>query len=407
MNAKPHLTVELVAHASLKIRTDDCCVLCDPWYLGTCFNEGWALSPAPDLEQLDLSDVTHLWISHEHPDHMHFPTLRWIADQLDPGKVTFLFQRTNSDKVFEAMAKLGFTNCRAMDHMTPLRISPTVDLFVYAHRLLDAALGVIWNGQNALLNINDTELNQADCRYITQRFGSFPYLANQFSIAGFDGVYDDEVMKGCTSEVLEKVVAQHRWLGAQYTIPMASFMYFCCPDNHGLNRYRSTVPDMCRTLEDQGLAPLVLRPGGLGLNLAAADTQAANVPEGLSDQGTSYFQQFYQTEHMPVITPADNRVEIDAIRASFTDRTRKWRANTLGYFYRRLGRVPTWIDDLGQGVILDFQTCQIVDAPAVTRDTADLIIASQPLDFAFRWPFGVQTLGVSGRLRFRSRVPQN
>ena len=52
------ISVQLMAHSSIKIKTEDCCILCDPWYMGTAFNDGWSLSPQPDLDAFDLSDVT-------------------------------------------------------------------------------------------------------------------------------------------------------------------------------------------------------------------------------------------------------------------------------------------------------------------------------------------------------------
>ena len=74
--------VKLLSHASILIEVDGKKVLTDPWYFGTAFNDGWELSYKPILEEIKayIHDVDIIWISHEHPDHLHFPTLKWIAE---------------------------------------------------------------------------------------------------------------------------------------------------------------------------------------------------------------------------------------------------------------------------------------------------------------------------------------
>ena len=70
--------VKLLSHASILIEVDGKKVLTDPWYFGTAFNDGWELSYKPILEEIKayIHDVDIIWISHEHPDHLHFPTLK-------------------------------------------------------------------------------------------------------------------------------------------------------------------------------------------------------------------------------------------------------------------------------------------------------------------------------------------
>lgn len=137
--AQNQIAIDLMAHASITIRTACACVLCDPWYTGPVSNNVWALSPPPDLGRFDFSDLTHLWISQQDPDHMNLPTLRWLAEQVDRGEVTFLFQGTNSHKVFDALRGLGFNRFLEMLHLQPVRIIDDLELFVYAHRQLDVA----------------------------------------------------------------------------------------------------------------------------------------------------------------------------------------------------------------------------------------------------------------------------
>jgi L-ascorbate metabolism protein UlaG (beta-lactamase superfamily) len=73
------MKIRFVSHASFSVESHGTALLCDPWLFGKAFNHGWALlsSPATILwEKID-----YVWISHQHPDHLHFPTLKSLAPQ--------------------------------------------------------------------------------------------------------------------------------------------------------------------------------------------------------------------------------------------------------------------------------------------------------------------------------------
>jgi UDP-MurNAc hydroxylase len=53
-------------------------ILTDPWFMGEAFNESWALISKPSMTPDALKAATHIWISHEHPDHLDFATLKNI-----------------------------------------------------------------------------------------------------------------------------------------------------------------------------------------------------------------------------------------------------------------------------------------------------------------------------------------
>ena len=81
MNKTFTTEIKLLSHASILINAKGLKILTDPWFFGTAFNDGWDLSPEPDLLNIEelIADVDLIWISHEHPDHLHFPTLKWVS----------------------------------------------------------------------------------------------------------------------------------------------------------------------------------------------------------------------------------------------------------------------------------------------------------------------------------------
>ena len=54
-----------------------------------------------------LDRVDYIWISHEHPDHCHFPTLDSFPASFK-SRVTILFQDRDYTKMFAAFRKLGY-----------------------------------------------------------------------------------------------------------------------------------------------------------------------------------------------------------------------------------------------------------------------------------------------------------
>jgi UDP-MurNAc hydroxylase len=65
-----------VGHANILVESQNQRILCDPWLVGKVFNNGWALVSPPNPPSFSTVDYT--WISHEHPDHFNFPSLKSV-----------------------------------------------------------------------------------------------------------------------------------------------------------------------------------------------------------------------------------------------------------------------------------------------------------------------------------------
>jgi UDP-MurNAc hydroxylase len=387
--------VKLLSHASLLIEVDGKKIITDPWYFGTAFNDGWELSCKPNLDEIKtiISDVDIIWISHEHPDHLHFPTLKWISEFVKKD-VTIYFQKTNSDKVFTALQKFGFENFCQMQHLKKISISSDVQIMCYAHRHLDSCLGVFVGGKFWLLNINDTELNSHDMNIISKRFGAPYVLYNQFSIAGSDGIVSH--LATDAKEVLEKMVGHHKLLKAQLTVPFASFVRFARKDNQFMNEYANTVFDTKEKFAANNSKMLLQSIGGDYLEWQEVDQPAINERK-IDEQGVTYFSLPQDKNHDENIYEVINKVELKRI---IEDRINEWQkvTNKFVFNFLKLDSVKFCITDWDNEVWeLDFKTLKFLK---ISVDKYDISIASQPLFQAFKFPFGIQTLGVSGRYRF-------
>ncbi len=391
--------ISLLSHASVLIEVDGKKIVTDPWYFGTAFNDGWELNPKPDLEQIkgQIQDVDIIWISHEHPDHLHFPTLKWLAEFVRKD-VTVFFQATNSEKVFSALKRLGYQSFIQMPHMKKIAISPNVQLACYAHRHLDSSLAVFVDNHFWLLNVNDTELSTGDCSLISKQFGNPTVVYNQFSIAGSDGV--ESSLKNYAAKVMSEMVRQHKELKARLTVPFASFVRFARTDNAYINAYANDVFEVNRQFADAaqtlcvqayGSGALVWEdPTQLPVNMNAVHSESLHLWEKTENPGPDLHE-------YSVISAAEVQTTIESRIKAWRDAT-----NPILWRFLKLEKITVLVRDWGDQVWeIDFNNATFSQVNA--ESAADIQIASQPLHQAFKMPFGIQTLGVSGRYQFGAK----
>ncbi|MGD1935458.1 MAG: MBL fold metallo-hydrolase, partial [Candidatus Phaeomarinobacter sp.] len=70
------MTVRFLAHACIAIDVAGMRIVTDPWLMGPCFVTGWWHAVTPPEDALDvLNSADLVYISHNHPDHLHRETL--------------------------------------------------------------------------------------------------------------------------------------------------------------------------------------------------------------------------------------------------------------------------------------------------------------------------------------------
>lgn len=374
-------SIELVSHASVLIEGQGLGILTDPWFEGGAFNDSWALHPNA-VNPPDLARVTHLWISHEHPDHFHVPTLRSFPDDFK-RRVKVLFQRISSRKMVEAFQRFGFSDIIELDHRRQTTIGDGVEAYLYQVGQMDSCLRLNLGG-SSIMNVNDAAVSDSDARLILRDVGPSDVVLNQFSYAGYNGdPHPEQVLPAKAATVLDSMVRVHRGLGARTTIPFASFVRFCMSDNEALNRHVNTPRDVKRRFEREGLDVQVMYPG---------DRWTVGLPREDEEAISRFDQDFDRIEEMPTATaPIIDRGRIEDAFGKLRGRVQKLFPD---FALLPLRPVVVEVPDLGTRVRFTLRTG---DLRFDVNDDPDLVVNSQPLWFAFAFPFGVQTLGVSGR----------
>ncbi len=104
-------TVRWLNHATLYFEFEGFKIVTDPWLFGPAFMNGWWLETPSTIDSTDLLENCDLiFISHNHPDHLHPETLAVLNKNIPI--ITGAFQSSSSRKMLE---RCGFKNISELD----------------------------------------------------------------------------------------------------------------------------------------------------------------------------------------------------------------------------------------------------------------------------------------------------
>ncbi|WP_138753912.1 Rieske 2Fe-2S domain-containing protein [Paenibacillus sinopodophylli] len=225
------LSIKLHSHACLEFEADNFRLLTDPWLDGPCFLGAWTHYPTPLTNGSDLRPDA-IWISHEHSDHFHEPTLAHFNKETPVYIPDFPNQRLN-----HRLAELGFRNVHAMPFGERIQIAN--DVFITCYEPIS-----LWNDAFVLieikgfrfLNLNDAGLNP----HIAKLVGPVDAIASAFSpgASGFPLTWghlsEDEkttIMQKSRSGLLAMLEQAVSLYQTKYLIPFASHFELWHPEH--------------------------------------------------------------------------------------------------------------------------------------------------------------------------------
>lgn len=377
------MKLRLVSHASIILNCTDTNVWTDPWLMGKAFNDSWTLLPPAEFAESLLEKIEYLWLSHEHPDHLNFPTLASLPAKFKE-RVTILFQDNKAERIFEPLRKLGYRKFTVLPHRRTVALTAQTRVCCYRVGTLDSCLAVM-NGGQTVLNVNDARLNAADCARILKDVGPVDAVLNQFSIAVKESVADYEKRASTAARnVLTSVSADHRQLGAKVTIPFASFIYFSAIDNKHMNAFSNKPRDVFDSGKNHRQQVAVLYPG---------DEYEVNQPHDSLTALARYDALYSRFDAIPYDVP--RIVPLSQIVEAFHALVRDLRQRYPLLLLRRLHPLRIRIPDLD--VMIDIGIANDSITQVAMNERADVIIYSQPLHYCLAHTWGMGTLTISGR----------
>jgi UDP-MurNAc hydroxylase len=384
------LQVTLINHACVKLALGDAVILCDPWLSGAAFNNGWDLliKTPMDIEAV-MAGVTHIWVSHEHPDHFVPKFFIDIASRYKA--IPVLFQETRDKRVKSFIESRGFAVTELPDRKE--KTIGGVRVICGVSEFYDSWLHVT-DGTHAVLNLNDcAEGEDAELREIAALTGPIDMLLTQFSYAAWKGGRANAHFRVLAARrKLETIAAQVEALKPRRVVPFASFVYFSNEENSYLNDHINRPADAAAAIAKAGAEPVILYPG---------ETWDSGLPHDNAGSLAAYAKVYDALSSLPLRGPGDS-VPLERLQREFEAYRTGVYAKNSRFLIALLRRLPLLgafhpvvirLTDLNQTV-----SVSIVDgfaaAPAGGEDVA---MHSSSLSFIFNNPFGFDTLTVNGR----------
>jgi hypothetical protein len=218
-----------------------------PYEMPACFTElddvaeGWSLLSKGSFSVADFESITHIWFSHEHPDHFCPPILQKIPLEVRK-RITVLFHKTIDKKVVSFCQKMSFGKVVEMEADLSYEIGNGLKAICNPYHDGDS-WAYFFTDEIGILNLNDCILRtQQEAELIKQKIGRVDILMTQFGYANKIGEPgEDFKRREAANEKLLRIQNQATVLAPKYIIPFASFVFFCHEENIYMNNGQNTV----------------------------------------------------------------------------------------------------------------------------------------------------------------------
>jgi UDP-MurNAc hydroxylase len=377
------MKVTLLSHASVLVEAGAIALYTDPWFMGQAFNESWSLINTPAATPADLHNASHIWISHEHPDHLHFPTLKAIPEE-HKAKIILLYQEHFSSRICRALGSLGFHQVVELPLSQWYALDDEVSAFCSSVGTIDSLLAVRFRGVT-VLNANDCPLSPVVAKAIARNIGPIDVLLTQFSISSWVG-NPGEPDVAARRNMIARMRTYVNMFQPKVLIPFANFAYFSHSENRYLNKWINTPDYVDKQLSDLPCQLQFLYNG---------DSWSSQEGFSLRDDPLERYRMDFMTlADRPYMShPSCSLHEVIDLGKKLVKNVRAAFPEIL---LRMAAPIHFYVVDLGITVRVDLHR-SIVEAIQRTRSTCDMALSSQTLWYAFKFPWGFTTLEVSGR----------
>jgi CMP-N-acetylneuraminate monooxygenase len=255
--------ISLPCNAGLLFEWKGFNILCDPCMFGPCMLGSWTNYP-PHIDVGDLPKIDALWISHEHSDHYHEPTLS-LFDKNIPVYVT----KFDDKRLASRIKKLGFKNVIEIRTGEPIHLTDDITLISFKS-------ASIWNdsisywkfGNFSILNVNDAgfnwkikdEIGEADviCLQFTGPTSSYPIVWSHLS--------DNEkrqIQLRMNAGMLRMFKSVAETCNSTYVLPFANFFELANPEHLSYNKItvKNSLQQVNNFFSNTNLKVLDLIPG--------------------------------------------------------------------------------------------------------------------------------------------------
>lgn len=384
------MKVKFINHSSLIIDTGYEKILCDPWYMGTAFANGWRLlhDNAIDVNELDFDK---LWISHEHPDHFSIPTLKSLKE-----KKPVYYQETNDKKVKKYLEMQGHKVTEMPNNKTIMHNRTNLTCIVTEG--YDSCL-LVDDGNFKFLNINDSQLDkEAEIKKIT-RHTPLDLISIQFHYANWAGNEgDEEIPEFKRKNAVDRIKKICNVCGTTDVILFASFIYYAHEENFYWNKPFSHIDKTLNQLKESGINAILMLPNQ---ELQIDKQKSYKSLTKKNKQATNFWKEKYEQIKVTEFSETQNIESIYELYTNFLNKIKS--NNNLEKFnntFLKDFRLVIYINDLNKELSLGLfeEVFEVRESKSV--ESSDVSISSEALKMLFQNDFSLGSITISSRIQF-------
>tara|TARA_B100001179_G_scaffold140001_1_gene101043 strand:+ start:935 stop:2269 length:1335 start_codon:yes stop_codon:yes gene_type:complete len=384
--------ITFVNHASVIFSCKNIRLITDPWLFNSAFNNGWKLVSQSKFEINDFENITHIWFSHEHPDHFHPIVLSTIPENIRK-KITILFQDTLDHRVAKKCEQLNFKQVIEMKPTEYISLNDEFKIKCVPNSTYDS-----WFyakiAEKKILNINDCMVDSiSQAKIIKNMVGEVDILLTQFGYASWVGNPGDvKLRKDASLEKLKRIQIQDKIFKPKFIIPFASFVRFSHKDNHYMNDQMNKIENVEKFInENTNSVPIVLYPGDIWSGEEKTDN---SLP---IKKYTNDLQKNLELYDDLIIIEFD---ELRKLASTYIDNVKKrnnWIFVSFLHKFHFFKTTNIFLKDLN--ISVSFNLIDGLKKSRVDKSNVDIITDSDSLSFVLTWDYGVDTLFVNARFR--------
>jgi UDP-MurNAc hydroxylase len=237
----------VIGHACLLVEAGEARLLVDPWLAGSCYWGSWWHHPRAREDLVEPAAVSAIYYTHEHPDHLHLPSLERF-----PRTVRILIPRFPLDRIGPALGEQGFPRVEEIPHAGRSLVGP-LRLYSYQYGL-DDSVAVVTDGETTLINLNDAKPSGRALAQIRRRHAPADFVLRSHAPAqAYPFCYTADVPEDLSligvDDYTRAFAAAVRSLNPRWAIPFASNVRHLHPESREQNAFLvspAAVVEACR-----------------------------------------------------------------------------------------------------------------------------------------------------------------
>ena len=385
--------IEFINHASVILYGRKISLLSDPWYNGSAFHDGWNLiyeNSDKDILSI-LKKITHIWISHEHPDHFSILFFKKYKELIKKNKIKILFQQTKDKRVLNFLNHLNLDTVE-LKNEKKYQLDDDFSIKCIKSGFYDSAL-IVELGDKKIFNLNDCPIETVEeIKEFNKKYGTCDLLLTQFSYAAWKGNKSNEQWaKNSALNKINIIKNQTKILKAKNVIPFASFIKFSHVENYHLNKNSNNPDIIIQNIGKDDANIVFLQP-----------YEKQNLDHIKQDERSLIFwRNEISKSNNKELNKYENIIDLEQLNASFLKYKKRIFSNNSYVLIKILSLIPIIkpfrkvvikLKDLNKSIVLNLFSNKI----KITELPHDISLNSESLNFIFNNSFGFDTLTVNG-----------